>query len=321
MTVLATLALGVAALAARNMGHPKLWPCGVLGHVAATVIIYYSALNLRDRYAAVVAGALVATSLSLSSVAVLHPADVLPIITIAGLWLLCERGWLIAAAVAAALAAICRLDMLLLGIVALGYGIWLKKREAGTATAIYVVAMVAYLAAHFWTRQRLPEVDEIAGHGPVTVLWACGPAILWFITAFLTDLLSNTTRERWLPAATWLLLFVCLAGITDNTGSLSSMAPAFVAAYLIAASGIARVLPALAGDMPTPVARYTVAAIAVLLLLCLRYPSDSHASAELNAAKMGKVLPALHAAAHASPRFHISRSDAGIMPARAKLNK
>jgi hypothetical protein len=200
---------------------------------------------------------------------------------LAAVWLCYDRGHLVVAAVLCGIAAICRPEMVLLGVILTAYGVYDKKEQAGTGAATYIVILVAVATVLIWRHRPIPLPNDFTSHGPLTVLWASGPAVLWFMVAFLTDLFDKHSRPRWLPIATWLVLFLIIAAAVDRTSSLTFMAPAFVGAYIIAAAGIARVLPAVAGDHGTTIARYVAATMAVLLLLCLRYPSDTHAALEL----------------------------------------
>lgn len=280
-------AVGVAAASqtrgADSAGLAAIWM------PLASVGAYVSALVLKDRYAAVVAAALTSTSGTLAAASSLHPESGTAIVCAAAVWTLYEADWLLAASAVSAVGFLCRPEMLLLAVAVAGFGIAQRKPQAGPAVALLVVVLLTFLTLHVWSGKPLALPDDVASHGPYTVLWACGPAILWFLMAFLTDLSTPASRRKWLPLVSWLLLFVILGCSIDRWSSIEFFAPAFVAAYIACASGIARVLPALAGDMPSPVARYVVAASAVLLLICLRYPSDKHAAQELNGARAGTL--------------------------------
>ncbi len=289
IAVLATVAALNAVRAAHGAHFGRFHLLGALWLPIATAFAYLSALVMRDRYAAVVAGVLTAASVTLATVCAASPVSGVAIACLAATWFLYDRGWLVASAMVCGAMALCRPEMISVGVLLAAFGMIDKKEQGGLGVATFVIILVAFFGYLVWCHEPLALPNDVTTHGPVTVLWASGPAILWFIVAFLTDLFDKHTRPRWMPIAVWLPAFLVLAVVFDRTGSLSFMAPAFVAGYIVAAAGVARVLPAVAGDHGTPVARYVAASLAVLLLLCLRYPSDSHAAAELRADSAGIV--------------------------------
>ena len=254
---------------------------GAACFVVATVGTYLSGLALRDRPTAVIATCLVSMSQILAAVAAVSTQTAVTLAALPLAWYLYQRGQLIAALVIAAVAGFARPEMLSLGIVVVAVGLWERKPQAATATALYVLILVAYAVAAV-LRQVPPHlVGANAAHGFVTIIWAAGPAILWFLTAFVTDLWDKETRTNWLPSVIWVIIFLAIAAAVNGMGSLTFTAPGILALYLLSAAGIARVLPSLAGDLPSAGIRYAVAVAAILLLVAIRFPSDSRAAHQL----------------------------------------
>jgi len=250
---------------------------------------YLSAFSLRDRYAAVVAAALVATSGTLAAMAAQTPSVGAAMACVAVVWWLIEQGRFALASIVCCVAFACRPEMLLLGVVVLAFGVVQRRPQAGIAAAILVVAIAGWLAMHLLIFKRPFLPTDGAIHNRYIVLSGFGPMILWFLTAFITDLANRATRHKWLPLLTWVILYGCAGCILQRSGSSHFLAPAFLAAYIICSAGIARVLPALSGDLPTTSGRYLVAVVAVLLLIVLRFPNDEHTFNELNHANAGKL--------------------------------
>jgi hypothetical protein len=247
----------------------------------SVAFVYLSALSLKDRYAAVVAASITATSSTLATVFSFSPETGASTALLSACWFFYDRGWLGLAGGAAAIATLCRPEMFFLGLILLGYGIFEKKSQVGIGVAVYIVILITFITIAIWFHLQIPLPVDFTTHGPYTVLWSCGPGILWFFLPFVAELTNAANRNRWLPIVTWLILFVLAVCSMDRASSLTYSAPAFVASYIICAAGIARVLPSVAGDLPTPVYRYVMAALAVFGLICLRFTSDANASGEL----------------------------------------
>ena len=281
MIALVAIGLNVAWWAVRGIaGSRTIWFSLVLLPLTA-VGAYLSALSLRDRYAAVVAGVLIASSGTLATVIGLKPALGVGLVCVAIVWRLLDQGQVIPALAACVLALLFRFELVSLGLVVLAYVFSRRSSQSARAVVLFGAGILGALATHILGhhRQFLPAdaLSRVRDWG----LLGPGLPILWFLTAFVTDMADRSARSRWLPLVAWLFVSIVGSIVCRPSGSVLFLAPAIVGCYILCAAGIARVLPALAGDLPTPAGRYAVAALAVLLLIGLRVQGDRHVSAEL----------------------------------------
>jgi hypothetical protein len=242
---------------------------------------YVAALALKDRTAAIVAGFLTATSITLATVYTINPQTGAAVTLATICWILYFQDWFPALGICAGLAVLFRPELIFLGVILFSYGIFEKKSQITFGAMTFVAVLIGCFAALFYNREQFSYPLDITTYGLYTVLWALSPFILWFIFPFLTELASASARKRWLPITTWLVVFAACVVVLHRENSLTFTAPAFVAGYILASAGVARVLPAVSGDMPTPLMRYSIAVVSVIALIGLRFVSDSRASREL----------------------------------------
>ncbi len=178
----------------------------------------------------------------------------------------------------AAGAAVARPDGALLGLLLLALTSVRAPRQALPSAGLFIGLAGAGWAIRIGLLHQafpLPLFHAQTAHWA----WALAPAsafLLWFLLPFAGELTDPARGARWAPVALWLVAYGVAASFVQFAavnGTALALMPALFAAM---AGGVARLLPALAGDKPT--LRYALAALAVGGLVLLRAQGEWHAA-------------------------------------------
>lgn len=140
-------------------------------------------------------------------------------------------------------------------------------RAARTAWVVAVLAGAGGLAAgSAWGQVAGPHLRFSAA----ALQWLVSPGqafLCWFWLPFVAEMGDRTRRARWLPLLLWTAAALAACSCVQWAGVPMAL---FVipAALLLTAGGMARLLPILAGEVPT--LRYLLATLAVIGLVVVR---------------------------------------------------
>jgi hypothetical protein len=293
--------------------------------------VYVALLKNRDK-----TGPMIASILCAGSIYYVHAANQTPISAMATLLIVCAYAFVnfdltILAAVLLTGATVLRPDTAVFAIAILGCSIVQRQKLAVPATVIYAVLALAGLLA---CRELLPtEFHQLFQYRPLhfelpwLLKWAMTPPFLicwWFIFPFCGELTNPESRQKYLPVVLALIAYLSLMSIFVLPMSPQCLLPAIPFLYLVIGLGIARIIPTIAGDIPSIAFRYTVAiaAAASLIFVCyaqqwhmLKQSREMRTSVNLNAAPTAPakvitvpqpILPVIPVAVH--PPVHVSQT-------------
>jgi hypothetical protein len=132
-------------------------------------------------------------------------------------------------------------------------------------SAVAVLCHVGGIADFAWCLRTtwLPSPHRLFG-----VLRLCAaPTVMWLTIAWIADLTDYQYQHKW--SAFWPTLLFCLAGVavfrlsSDRQFALTLCPMISIAA----AAGYRKLLPVIAGEVPTTVGRYLVAGISLVALV------------------------------------------------------
>lgn len=245
---------------------------------AVTVaVIYLLGFRVRDRSTAVIAAALLAGSPLFAATQIQSVGDCLfVLLTISALAASAAAPYTATAellsVIIAAAATIIRPEGFLLGAVLVGFAIADKRPGGIVGLLIYLVVTFAGIAGlALYTHHRVPTATFSLNVAPFLSLIDTQTVILsCFVIALLGDLADSARRGRWNTVIVWAVLFLCVESLFRFSGFSFASGPFRPILFLLAAGGIARLLPVLAGDFPNPTLRYGVATLFVGLLVAAR---------------------------------------------------
>ncbi len=242
---------------------------GTAAILAVTVLValtYLLGWRASGRPAGVIAGLLLATSATFAASPVPLPPALFAAVTIAALFAF-VAGSSLAALALAVVAVWLRPESILLGLMLLILSLVQKRQRAVLGAALFLVPTVA-IWAYDLTTGRLNFTHALGFHAGL-LAGVVSPAtafLSWFLLPFLGELGDPARRARWLPVLLWTGLLLIL-GTLLATGGGAAFLPLW---FLLAGSGLARLLPLMTGEIPVPGLRYVVATLAVLALLAIR---------------------------------------------------
>ena len=243
------------------------------GTVAALYLLGWRA---RDRAAGVSAGLLAATSLTFLHTAAYSPQSaVFTLLAIAALFAF-VAGSSLAALALAAVATIIRPDGLLLGLLLLGLSFAQHRRRALIGTAIFLVPVFALWVGRYEIGYGLPLMPDVGIHQTSIVwLWTPGAALLvWFLLPLCAEMSEPMRRARWLPVILWAGVYFAGSCLYSLTNSAAMLLPLTAILFALAGGGLSRLLPAMGGEVPTPLLRYVLATLAVIAFVALHIRLD-----------------------------------------------
>ncbi|MCW3060822.1 MAG: hypothetical protein JWQ02_2643 [Capsulimonas sp.] len=273
LTTLAILSLAATVI---RFGSDALGDIGPFAAAATVAGLYFIGWRTRDRSTGVIAGVLLAVSLTYSGSLIGHPATAIFTLLSVGALAAMAGGQLIAAALLAAVASVIRPDGLLLGAALLCMpppddDSRLRWRPIGLF--LITTALGALLA--YSLRYTPPRL--MIGVNPYLVEQAMlgGNAVLaWFLWPFLAELGEPMRRQRWLPFIVWTVLYIAAESLfyyVQPGQSWPPLAPIFA---LLIGGGMSRLIPVLAGEFANPTMRYVLATLAVVSLFGVRVALD-----------------------------------------------
>lgn len=272
------------------------------------VFLYVLGFRVRDRATAVIASALLASSPVFTATQIESVRSALFVLfTVLALAAYATAQYSTAAEMlavfVAAAATIMRPEGFLLGAVLLGFAITDKRPGGIVGLAIYLIATFAGMAAMLvLTHRYFPAATVSLNAAPLlslidkqTVILSC------FIIALLGDLAEPPRRKRLKAVIVWAALFVCAESLVHFTGFSFEAGPFRPILFLLAAAGIARILPVIAGDFPNPRLRYGIATLFVGILVADRVNAEwpvarkivAEATATREAARRAAAIPAV----------------------------
>lgn len=233
--------------------------------------LYLLGWRTRDRAAGVSAGLLAATSLPFLHTAAYSPQSAaFTLLTVAALFAF-VAGSSLAALGLAAVATIIRPDGLLLGLLLLGLSFAQQRRRALIGTAIFLVPIFAFWLIRFEMGYGLPLLPDIGLH-PTSALWLWSPGaalLVWFLLPLCAEMSEPMRRARWLPVILWAVLYLAGSCLYSLTNPAAMLLPLMAVLFALAGGGLSRLLPAMGGEVPTPMLRYVLATLAVIAFVGL----------------------------------------------------
>ncbi len=221
------------------------------------------------RTCGIIAGSLTALSLGFAQATAYSDTALLTLLMVAALFAFaCEAS--VAACALAGLAAVARPDGALLGFL-------LLVLMAVRARRLFLPGLGAFLAGAFiggsarvfLLHMPFPASAVYAAGGGVS--WLLKPAqslMLWLLVPLCAEMTDPARRARWLPTALWGIVSLAIAVCVHFGGINSTALPLMPLLSVLAAGGLARLMPSLAGELPA--ARYALATLAIAGLLLLR---------------------------------------------------
>ena len=259
-------AYGITAFA----GHTgRVWLTGAafcnMGTLLATYLLGW---RIAGRSAGVVAGLLAATSFQFAMSHATWESGAFTLTTVAALFACAADLPLIACALAG-LAFALRPDGILLALLLLAvFSIRLPKQALRGAAAVFVTGAVG-LGVRLATHQPMPAPVFHAETWPWG--WAVRHAslfLLWFLVPFCADLTDPLRGPRWTPVALWGVAYALVAAFVHFAPAPDTAQAMMPIVFVAIGGGLARLLPATAGERPE--LRYLFAILAVLTLIGIR---------------------------------------------------
>lgn len=303
-------------------GYSGALPAALLSALTAGMT-YLLAWRNGGRLCGIIAGSLTALSLSFAQISLPWGTALFSLLALAALFAFsCDA--MVAACALAGLAAAVRLDGALLGLALLALAGVRLRRALVASIGVFLAAALAGGA-----------VRVFALHAPIAgplfyveggdVSWLLRPAqavTVWLLVALCAELTDPVRRVRWLPAALWGLCYLALAPFVHFGGASDTMLPLMPLVFVLAAGGLARLMPTLAGEVPA--ARYGLATLAIASVLGLRlhaeWPKPLLAVRPVGAAAAPVPLPAPAVSPPAAvvpsamPRAAVSAAAATVRP-------
>ncbi len=256
---------------------------GAAALALASAGIYLTGLRVKDRPTAIISGLLVATSLALAAGAAWSPAAMLMAALISFALFFCAMDWTVAALCFAGVAVLLRADGLMLGVVIAIVA--LCQRRPYTWAGILAFVLISALATGLWMVPWRPEMSAwISLRAPQPdrlLLFSAVAPVAWFLFPYLAEWGSRQDRAKWWAPALLLACYLITIAVGHLSASQAAYLPLLTIIYLMIGTGIARLLPAFAGELAIPLARYLLAAVAMGALLAatvgLEWTALSHA--------------------------------------------
>ncbi len=249
------------------------------GRTAAILASLLSALTAAMTYllgwrcggrtCGIIAGSLTALSLSFAQPMPSLSTAFFALLTAAALFAFaCDAP--VAACALAGFAAVARPDGALLGLLLLALIAVRARRLLLPSLGGFLAAALAGGGLRVYVLHMLftPPAFHVGGEA---VFWLLRPAqalTLWLLIPLCAELTDPARRVRWLPAALWGVVSLAL-DLCVQLGSANDTAmPLMPVLSVLAAGGLTRLMPSIAGELPA--ARYALATLAIVGMLGLR---------------------------------------------------
>ena len=268
MVVLTAVSLTLSAYLGSFAGGHAAGALEAAGTVSALYLLGWRA---RDRAAGVSSGLLAATSQTFLSMAAYSPQSAgFVLLTMAALFAFVAGSSLAALALAAA-ATFVRPDGLLFGLLLLGLALAQGRKRAVYGAAVFLVPLIAVWSGGIALGHGPPPLPTLGIH-PEALRWLWIPAtalLIWLLLPFCAEMSEPLRRARWLPVVLWACLALADASLLSSTTTVGMLLTVMPPLFALAGGGLSRLLPTLAGEVPRPAVRYTLAVLAVLGLVGL----------------------------------------------------
>lgn len=287
-----------ALSAALHSGHTGAILAALLSALTAGMT-YLLGWRCGGRTCGIIAGSLTAFSLSFAQMTSSWSTALFVLLIVTALFAFaCDAT--IAACALTGFAAAARPDGTLLGLLLLTLvAVRTRRQFLPGLGALLVAALAGGTLRVFGLHALFPTPALYATGG--AVFWLLEPAQLWTVWLLIplcAELTDPARRLRWLPIALWGILYLALTFFVHFGGSDDMLLPLMPVLFVLAAGGLARLMPSLAGELPA--ARYALATLAIVGLLFLRMHVEwTQHSAELRPAAAAIVptpqpSPAMH---------------------------
>lgn len=278
LVLAASLARPIAAFAIPFLPHALVLPTGGAALATTAVGTYLTGLRLKDRATAITAGLLVATSIALAVGAAAYPLALI-LAALAVFSFFCfAMGWTIASLCVAGVAVFAQSDMLLLGAMLMIVALCQRRRLAGAGALAFLALSGA--AFGLWLAPWHGAVSLwlwFAAHGQPAegqidraLVEASLAPVLWFLFPYLAEWSRPENRAKWWASGLWSLATLLFTFAYRHQAGAVVVLPMLPIVSLMAAAGIARLLPAFAGEFARPLSRYAAAVAAVGALIAAR---------------------------------------------------
>lgn len=252
------------------------------GHAALALPLLTSALTAGMTYllgwrcggrlCGIIAGSLAALSVSFAQTTS-QQGSLVALLTVAALFVFAADAWLAACALAG-LAMAAGADGLLLTVVLFSLTVARSPRLLLPCTGAILAAFFAGEGIRVFLLHAPAAMPTLGGTNEVA-LWLLQPAqalTLWLLVPLCAELTDPARRARWLPCALWAALSLAGTALVHFGGTAPTLPALMPIVFVLAAGGLARLMPTLAGELPA--LRYGLAALAVVALLGLRGQSE-----------------------------------------------
>lgn len=286
LVILAALSL---ALSAQGGSFARGQAAGALAAAGTVAALYLLGGRARDRAAGVSAGLLAATSIPFLFYCAYSPLSAAyTLLTVAALFAF-VAGSSLAALALVAVATLVRPDGLLLGVLLLGMALAQQRKRAIYGAAVFLVPLIALWSGRIASGHGPPSLPAFGFHaGPLLWLWTPAAALLlWLLLPFCAEMSEGARRARWLPVILWAGAALTAALLLSGTAPIGMILPLMPPLFALAGGGLSRLLPTLAGEFPSPFARYILAVLAVLAFVGLHVrlePGVRQAAVSMSAA-------------------------------------
>lgn len=262
------IAASFALNASLHNGHGGITASGIVLALTAGVT-YLLGWRCGGRTCGIVAGGLTAFSLSFAQASVSLDTALLTLLIVAALFAFACEAAMIACALVGFAAAVrpdgALLGLLLLVVIAVrtrrqllpSLGVFLAAVLAGGSLRVLILHMPFLAPALYTTRNA--------------IFWLLKPAqslTVWLLIPLCAELTDPVRRMRWLPTALWGAVSLAIASCVHFGGVENNLLPLMPIVFVLAAGGLTRLMPSLAGELPA--ARYMLATLAIVTLLLLR---------------------------------------------------
>jgi len=257
-----------ALSASIHSGHRGTIPAFFLSALTAGMT-YLLGWRCGGRTCGIVAGSLTAFSLGFAQATVYSDTALLTLLLVAALFAFaCDAA--VAACALAGFAAAARPDGALLGLLLLAIiAVRTRRHFLPSLGGLIAAALVGGSLRVFVLHMPLPIPAFHVGGAAVS--WLLKPAQLftvWLLVSLCAELTDPTRRMRWLAAALWGVIYLILTLFVHFGGSNDTLLPLMPILFVLAAGGLARLMPSIAGELPA--ARHALATLAIAGLLGLR---------------------------------------------------
>jgi hypothetical protein len=270
--------------------------------------LYVTGLKMHGRVAGVAAAALLVSSRNFIGVCMDHPTTGALACAVIVAVACYSIGWTIAVYLAACLAFTLGFNGALIGAVVSIVPVLQRRSNAHFGLIAYFAFGALWsVAVH---RFHIPTaIRPWSSWRDAQAMLGLAAFVAWFMAPFCAEATLKGARERWLLALA-VVAVVTLIVFTSTDALVPQLYLAYPMAMLVVAVGLARLMPAIAGEYPTTGHRYAAAAAAVVLTVGLKVCLDPTIPAQR---PIANPLPDI--AIHGAPAMHL-RGGSVVVPTK-----